>query len=151
MSWGVTVEQSRAIYPDLYFGGYVVEDSKEEPARIYYRRDETAEIDGVRFDSIEYRFRGNRFIEIKAVIRSGIGPRSLITRSEESFHRVQQALIGKYGKPTKYEESYFIDFVIVTRVAEWDRPDATIVLEYKGPERANEDHLVFELREGGRH
>ncbi len=151
LSWGTTVEQAQAIYRDLYFGKYLVEDSGTEPSRIYFRRDETGEVDGVAFDFIEYSFRQNRFCGIRAVMRSRIGPRSLITRSEESFTRLHESLARRYGRPTKYTESYFTDFVTVTRVAQWDRPDATFVLTYKGPETANEDQLIFELREGGRH
>ncbi len=151
LTWGVTTEQARAIYRDLYFGSYIVENSKEEPSKVYFRKGETAEIEGDAFDSIEYWFKENRFYKVRAVMRSGIGPRSLVTRSEESFDRLHRALIRKYGNPTKYQEGYFIDFVTIVRVAEWDRRDATIVLEYKGPAGTSEDQLVFELGEGGRH
>ncbi len=151
LAWGTPVEQARAVYPDLYFGSYVVEGAREEPSMIYYRKDEKAEIHGVAFDYLQYWFRNNRFYKIRAAMRTGIGPRTLVTRSEESFDRVNRELVDKYGKPTKYAENYFIDLVTVTRVAEWDRSDAAIVLEYKGPEGTNEDQLVFELREGGRH
>ncbi len=151
LTWGVTVEQARAVYRDLYFGRYFVEDSKEEPSRIYYRKGETAEIEGVTFDSVEYWFREDRFHKVRAVMRSRIGPRSLITRSEESFDLLHRALIRRYGDPTKYDESYFTDFVTVVRVATWDQGNATVVLEYKGPEGTDEDQLVFELRQGGRH
>ena len=151
LSWGATVEQARTVYRDLYSGSYVVENGMEEPSRIYYRRDETAEIEGVAFDSIQYWFRANRFYRVRAVMRSGIGPRSLITRSEESFARLRRDLARRYGAPTRYTESYFADFVTVVRVAQWDRADATVVLKYKGPETTNEDELTFELREGGRH
>lgn len=151
LTWGVTVEQARAAYPDLYFGSYVVDGTREEPSRIYYRKTETSEIEGVAFDSIGYWFKKDRFRKVSAVIRSGIGPRALITRSEESFDLLRRALIRKYGAPTTYNESYFTDFVTVTRVAQWRRADATIVLEYRGPEGTNEDQLIFELREGGGH
>ncbi len=151
LPWGTTVEKARAIHPDLNFGRYAVEDGGRELCAVYFRRDETGKIEGVEFDSIEYLFRENRFFGIRAVMRSRIGPRSLITQSEESFSRLQQALVRRYGAPAKYSESYFTDFVTVTRVAQWDRPDAAVVLTYKGPEGSNEDQLIFELRGGGRH
>lgn len=149
--WGASVEQATGIYRDLYFGNYVLEGGGREPSKVYYRKHETAAIDDVAFDSIEYWFRDDRFFKIRAVMRSGIGPRSLVTRSEESFTLLHRALVRKYGEPTKYDESYFADFVTVVRVARWDRNDARIVLEYKGPERTNEDRLTLEVREGGRH
>ncbi len=150
LTWGASIEQATGIYRDLYFGKYVLEDKGREPSKVYYRKRETTAIDDVAFDSIQYWFRDNRFFKIRAVMRSGIGPRSLITRSEESFTLLHRALVRKYGEPTKYDESYFADFVTVVRVARWDRNDATIVLEYRGPGRTNEDELTLEVREGGR-
>ena len=150
MPWGISIERALDIHRDLYFGSYVVEDPSEEPSKAYYRKDETAEIDGVAFDCVQYRFKGNRFHAITAEMRSRIGPRSLVTRSEEAFDRLHRSLVRRYGKPTKFDEGYFVDFVTVTRDAEWDRGDATIVLRYRGPETTNEDRLVFELRAGGR-
>ncbi len=149
LTWGASIELATGIYRDLYFGSYELEDKGREPSKVYYRRHETAAIDDVTFDSIQYWFRENRFYKIRAVIRSGIGPRALITRSEESFAQLHLALTGRYGEPTKYSESYFTDFVTVVRVARWELRDATILLEYKGPERTNEDRLTFELIEGG--
>ncbi len=151
LAWGASIEQATGIYRDLYFGNYVLEDKGREPSKVYYRKHETTAIDDVAFDTIQYWFRDNRFFKIRAVMRSGIGPRSLITRCEESFDLLHRALVRKYGEPTKYDESYFADFVTVVRVARWDRSDATIVLEYRGPEGTNEDRLTLELREGGRH
>ncbi len=151
LHWGATVAQAQSIYRDLYFGSFAVEDSRDEPSKIYSRKDETQDVEGVAFDSIEYWFRRDRFYRVRAVMRSRIGPRSLITRSEESFDQLRKSLTGRYGKPAKYDEGYFVDFVTVVRSAEWQRPDATIVLEYKGPESTNEDRLIFELREGGGH
>ncbi len=151
LMWGASVEQATGIYRDLYFGNYVLDDKGREPSKVYYRKHETAAIDDVAFDSIEYWFRDNRFYKIRALMHSEIGPRSLITRSEESFTLLHRALVRKYGEPTRYDESYFADFVTVVRVAQWDLHDAAIVLEYKGPERTNVDHLSLEVREGGRH
>ncbi len=150
LMWGASVAQAKGIYGDLSFGNYVLEDKGREPSKVYNRTHETATIEDVAFDAIEYWFRDDRFVKIRAVMRSGIGPRALVTRSEESFDLLHRALVRKYGEPTKYDESYFTDFITVVRVARWDRSDATIVLEYRGPERTNEDELTFELREGGR-
>lgn len=150
LAWGVTVEQARITYPDLSFGSYVVEDARQEPSRAYYRKDESAEIDGVAFDSIQYLFKGDRFHGIRAVMHSRIGPRSLVTRSEESFDLLHRALTRHYGRPARYDERYFTDFISVVRVAEWSGAGAAVILEYKGPEGTNEDQLVLDVREGGR-
>jgi len=150
LAWGISVEQALGIYPDLYFGNYVLEDSKREPSRIYFRKQETPVIEDVVFDSIQYWFKDNRFYRIKAVIHSGIGPRSLLTRSEEAFDRLQESLTRKYGAPAIYSEKYFTDFISVVRDVEWTRGDVLVVLKYKGPEGTNEDRLTFELVKGGR-
>jgi len=150
LTWGVSVEQAFSIYHDLYFGKYVVEDVKQEPSKIYYRKDETGRIDDIVFDSIEYGFKDNRFYKIKAVIHSKIGPRTLVTRSEEAFDQLQKSFIRKYGEPAKYHESYFTNFITVMRDVEWDVGDISIALKYKGPEGTNEDQLIFELVKGGR-
>ncbi len=150
LTWGVSVEQAIGIYRDLYFGNYALEDDAREPSKIYFRKQETAVIDDVEFDSIQYWFKDNRFYRIKAIIHSGIGPRSLLTRSEEAFDQLHESLTRKYGVPTKFSERYFTDFISVLRVVEWARGDVLVVLEYKGPEATNEDRLTFELIKGGR-
>ncbi len=150
LTWGVTVEQAMGIYRDLYFGNYVLEDRTREPSKIYFRKQEEAVIDDVVFDSIQYWFRDNRFYRIKAIIHSRIGPRSLLTRSEEAFDQMRESLTRKYGAPAKYSERYFTDFISVMRDVEWARGDVLVVLSYKGPEGTNEDRLTFELVKGGR-
>jgi len=150
LTWGVSVEQAMGIYPDLYFGNYVLEDNTREPSKIYFRKQETAVIYDVVFDSIQYWFKDNRFCRIKAFIHSRIGPRSLLTRSEEAFDQLKESLTRKYGAPTKYSERYFTDFISVVRDVEWARGDVLVVLTYKGPEGTNEDRLTFELVKGGR-
>lgn len=150
LTWGVSVEQAMGIYRDLYFGNYVLEDKTREPSKIFFRKQETAVIDDVAFDSIQYWFKDNRFYRIKAFIHSSIGPRSLLTRSEEAFDQLRESLTRKYGAPTKFSERYFADFISVVREVEWTRGDVLIVLTYKGPEGTNEDRLTFELVKGGR-
>jgi len=150
LRWGVSVEQAMGIYRDLYFGNYVLEDKTREPSKIFFRKQETAVIDDVAFDSIQYWFKDNRFYRIKAFIHSSIGPRSLLTRSEEAFDQLHESLTRKYGAPTKFSERYFADFISVVREVEWTRGDVLIVLTYKGPEGTNEDRLTFELVKGGR-
>lgn len=151
LPWGTTVEEAEAVHPDLYFERFAIEGAKEAPSRVFHRRNENPEIEGVAFDYMEYRFRENRFYMIRAVMISRVGPRSLVTRSEESFDLLRRSLTRRYGAPSKFDESYFTDFVTVVRIAEWDRIDATIVLEYRGTGETNEDQLTFVLREGGKH
>ena len=150
LTWGVSVEQATGIYRDLYFGNYVLEDKTREPSKIFFRKQETAVIDDVVFDSIQYWFKDNRFYRIKAFIHSRIGPRSLLTRSEEAFDELHESLTRKYGAPAKFSERYFADFISVVRDVEWARGDVLVVLSYKGPEGTNEDRLTFELVKGGR-
>lgn len=150
LTWGVSVEQAMGIYRDLYFGHYVLDDKAREPSKIYFRKQETAVIDDVAFDSIQYWFKDNRLYRIKAIIHSRIGPRSLLTRSEEAFDQLHRSLTRKYGVPGKFRERYFTDFISVVRDVEWARGDVLVVLSYKGPEGTNEDRLTFELVKGGR-
>src|SRR5512140_1765650 len=82
LRWGTSIEQSSKIYQDLIFEQYVISDGKEEPRKVYVRTAEHREIENVTFDSVEYGFKGGHFYQVKAVLHSKIGPRTLVTRAE---------------------------------------------------------------------
>ncbi len=145
MKWGVSVEQARNIYKDLYFDQYVLADNKDEPSKMYIRKDEYDVIDNVSFDSVEYFFRRNHFHRIRADLRSRFGPRTLVTRAEASWEKMVEYLRRKYGDPKEQRTRYVTENLAVVKEMRWEEGDIFLHLTYKGPERTNEDQLIFEM------
>jgi hypothetical protein len=145
LTWGVSVEQAEKAYPDLYFGDYELVNRREEPEKIYYRTDNPEKIGGVVFDTYEYRFKRDAFYEIKASLRSKIGPRTLVTRAESSWGQMAEYLVRKYGEPKERRTEYMTEYLVVVKEMRWDVGGVFIHLNYKGPKGVNEDQLIFEM------
>jgi hypothetical protein len=143
--WGISTEQAGNAYPDLHFGGYEIENSKEEPVKIYSRNAVTEKFDGVLFDSFDYGFKGDRFYKVRASLQSKIGPRTLVTRAETSWNQLAEYLVRKYGAPKEHSTRYVTEYLVVVKEMRWNVGGVFIRLNYKGPESADEDQLIFEI------
>jgi hypothetical protein len=143
--WGISTEQAGTAYPDLHFGGYEIENTKEEPVKIYSRNAVMEKLDGVLFDSFDYGFKGDRFYKVRASLQSKIGPRTLTTRAETSWNHLAEYLVGKYGAPKEHSTRYVTEYLVVVKEMRWEIGGVFIRLNYKGPESADEDHLIFEM------
>ena len=148
MRWGTSIEQSSKIYPDLYFEKYVILDSKEEPRKVYVRKVEHGDIENVTFDSIEYWFKGDHFYQIRAMLHSRIGPRTLVTQAENAFEKINDRLRNRYGKPSDHKVDYVTEFIVVVREATWIVDHSAITIKYEGAGRTNED--LFTLDDAGK-
>jgi hypothetical protein len=147
LRWGTSIEQSLKIYKDLYFEKYVVTDSKEEPWKVYVRRVEHGEIENVTFDSIEYWFKGDHFYQIRAMLHSRIGPRTLVTPAENAFEKINGRLRNRYGEPSGHKVDYVTEFIVVVREATWIVDHSAITIKYEGVGRTNEDLLTLRMQE----
>jgi hypothetical protein len=131
----------------LGFEKYVISNSKEEPAKVYVRRVEHGAIEDVVFDSIEYWFKGDHFYQVRAVLHSRIGPRTLVTRAENAFDKINGRLRNRYGDPSDHKVDYVTEFIVVVKEATWIVDHSAITIKYKGAERANEDLLTLIMQE----
>jgi hypothetical protein len=135
------------IYQDLYFEKYVISDSKEEPRRVYVRRVEHGEIEDVVFDSIEYWFKGDHFYQVRAVLHSRIGPRTMVTRAENAFAKMNGRFRNRYGDPSDQKVDYVTEFIVVVRKATWVVDHSAISIKYEGTGSTNEDSFTLTLQE----
>jgi len=147
LRWGTSIEQSLKIYQDLSFEKYVISDSKEEPRKVYVRKVEHGVIENAMFDSIEYWFKGDHFYQIRAVLHSRIGPRTLVTRAENAFDKINGRLRNRYGDPSGHKVDYVTEFIVVVREATWIVDHSAITIKYEGVGRTNEDLLTFTMHE----
>jgi len=147
LRWGASIEQSSKFYQDLYFEKYVVTDSKKIPRKVYLRRVENGEIEDVTFDSIEYWFKGDHFYQVRAILHSRIGPRTLVTRAEDAFEKVNGRLRNRYGQPSGHKIDYVTEFIVVVREATWNLDRSAISIKYEGVGRTNEDSFTLTMRE----
>lgn len=147
LPWGTSIEQSAKIYRDLQFEKYVVSGSKEEPRKVYVRKGEHGEIENVTFDSIEYWFRGDQFYQIRAEMHSRIGPRTVVTKAENAFARMNDRLRNRYGDPSDHRVDYVTEFIVVVREATWIVDRSAITIRYEGVGGANEDLFTFTMQE----
>jgi hypothetical protein len=147
LRWGTSIEQSSKIYPDLSFEKYVVSEGKEEPGKVYVRKAEHREIENVTFDSIEYWFKGDHFYKIRAVIHSRIGPRTLVTRAEDAFQKINDRMRDRYGGPSDHKVDYFTEFIVVVKEATWNRDQSAITIKYEGAGRTDEDLFTLTMQE----
>jgi hypothetical protein len=145
LSWGISEEQAGNAYPDLHFGGYEIENSKEAPVKMYSRNAVPEKFDGVLFDSFDYGFKGDRLYKVRASLQSKIGPRTLVTRAETAWNQLAEYLVRKYGAPKEHSTRYVTEYLVVVKEMRWDIGGVFIRLNYKGPERADEDQLIFEM------
>jgi hypothetical protein len=147
LRWGTSIEQSSKIYPDLSFEKYVISNSKEEPRKVYIRKGEHGEIENVTFDSIEYWFKGDHFYQVRAVLNSRIGPRTLVTRAEDAFDKMNGRLRNRYGEPSNRKVDYVTEFIVVVKEATWIVGNSAITIKYEGAGRTNEDLLTLTMKE----
>ena len=147
LGWGTSIEQSSRIYPDLSFEKFVISGSKEEPWKVYVRTMENGKIENVTFDSIEYWFKGDHFYQITAELHSRIGPRTLVTRAEDAFDKLNGRLRSRYGDPSGHKVDYVTEFLVVVREANWIVDHSVLSIKYEGAGRANEDLLTFTMQE----
>ena len=101
------------------------------------------------FGSLEYWFRGDGFYEIRAVLSSRIGPRTLVTEAERSFETLVGRIGRAYGKPKAYNVKYVTEYLEVIKEARWDSRGVTILLRYNGAEKGDVDRLTLEIRKQG--
>jgi hypothetical protein len=147
LKWGTPIDQASKTYPDLGFDRYVISSSKEEPWKVYVRSVEHADIENVRFDSIEYWFKGDHFYQIRAVLHSRIGPRTLVTRAETAFDKINGRLRERYGDPTVRKVDYVTEFIVVMREVTWNVNHSAITVKYEGAGVTNEDLLILTMQE----
>jgi hypothetical protein len=147
LRWGTSIEQSSKIYQDLYFEKYMISNSKEEPSKVYVRKVEHGDIENVTFDSIEYWFKGDHFYQIRAVLHSRIGPRTLVTRAENAFDKITGKLRDRYGDPSDHKVDYVTEFIVVVKEATWIVDHSAITIKYEGAGRTNEDLLTLKMQE----
>jgi len=147
LRWGTSIEQSLKIYQDLSFEKYVISDSKEEPRKVYVRKVERGVIENVTFDSIEYWFKGDHFFQIRAVLHSRIGPRTMVTRAENAFDKMNGRLRNRYGDPSDHKLDYVTEFIVVVREATWIVDHSAITIKYEGVGRTNDDLFTLTMRE----
>jgi hypothetical protein len=147
LRWGTSIEQSSKIYPDLYFKKYAMIDSREEPWKVYVRRAEHGDIENVTFDSIEYWFNRDHFYQLRAVLNSRIGPRTLVTRAEDAFDKINGRLRNRFGDPSDHKVDYVTEFIVVVREATWIVDHSAITIRYEGAGRTNEDLLTLTMKE----
>ena len=147
LRWGASIEQSMKIYQDLYFEKYVISDSKEEPRRVYVRRVEHGKIEDVVFDSIEYWFKGDHFYQVRALLHSRIGPRTMVTRAENAFAKMNGRLRNRYGEPSGHKVDYVTEFIVVVREATWNVDPSAITIKYEGVGSTNEDLFTLTMQE----
>jgi hypothetical protein len=147
LRWGTSIEQSSKIYQDLHFEKYVISDGKEEPWKVYVRKVEYGEIENETFDSIEYWFKGDHFYQIRAVIHSRIGPRTLVTRAENAFQKINGRWRNRYGAPSDHKVDYVTEFIAVVRESTWIVEHSAITIKYEGAGRTDEDLLTLTMQE----
>jgi hypothetical protein len=147
LRWGTSIGQSLKVYQDLSFEKYVVSGSKEEPRKVYVRRVEHEIIENVTFDSIEYWFKGDQFYQIRAVLHSRIGPRTMVTRAENAFDKINGRWRNRYGDPSGHKVDYVTEFIVVVREASWIVDQSAITIKYEGIGRTNEDLLTLTMQE----
>ena len=147
LRWGTSIEQSSKIYQDLHFEKYVISGSKEEPRKVYVRTVEHGEIENIMFDSIEYWFKGDHFYQVRAVLHSRIGPRTLVTQAENAFEKIYGRLRNRYGEPSGHKVDYVTEFIVVVREATWTVDHSAITIKYEGAGRTNEDLLTLNMQE----
>ncbi|MFA6148020.1 MAG: hypothetical protein WC899_07420 [bacterium] len=149
LRWGTSVEEATRIYPDLYFEKYVMIDNKKEPWKVYVRKAEHGEIENVPFDSIEYWFKGGRFYQVRAVLQSRFGPRTLVTQAENDYNKVRQRLKNRYGNPSDQKVEYVTEFLVAVKEATWVVDRSAITIRYEGIGKADEDELTLTMKERG--
>ncbi len=147
LKWGASLEQASKIYQDLDFEKYVISNSKEEPWKVYVRRAEHGDIENVTFDSIEYWFRGDHFIQVRALLQSRIGPRTLVTRAEDAFDKINGRLRNRYGNPSADKVNYVTEFIVVVKEATWIVDHSAVIIKYEGAGKTNEDLLTLIIQE----
>ena len=147
LRWGTSIDQSSKTYQDLSFERYVISDGKEEPRKVFVRKVEHGEIENVTFDSIEYWFKGDHFYQIRAVLRSRIGPRTMVTRAENAFGKINGRLKERYGNPTGNKVDYVTEFIAVVKEATWIVDHSAITIKYEGAGKTDEDMLTLTLQE----
>ena len=147
LRWGTSIEQSSKIYQDLYLEKYVISDGKEEPRKVYVRKVEHVVIENITFDSIEYWFKGDHFYRVRAELHSRIGPRTMVTRAENAFDKMNGRLRNRYGDPSDHKVDYVTEFIVVVREATWIVDRSAITIKYEGVGRTNEDLFTVTLQE----
>jgi len=147
LRWGASIEQSSKIYQDLAFEKYVISGGKEEPWKVYIRKVEHGEIENVTFDSIEYWFKGDHFYRVTAELHSRIGPRTMVTRAENAFAKMNGRLRTRYGDPSGHKVDYVTEFIVVVREATWIVGHSAITIKYEGVGRINEDMFTLTMQE----
>ena len=123
--------------------------NKDAPFQAFVRSRTAKRIYGVRFDSLEYWFRGNRFLEIHAVLQSRIGPRTLVTEAERSYDALAERIRKTFGDPAEHTVKYVTQDLAVVKETAWTTRGVSVRLKYKGVERGDVDRLTLEMGSKG--
>jgi hypothetical protein len=149
LMWGDTVDQALRVYPDLQFEGYRMVNAREAPFRAYVRGRDNNRVDGVRFNTLEYWFRGDRFVKIRAVLKSRIGARTMETEAERSYETMADSIRGAYGVPSERTVKYVTVYLAVIKETAWETRGVTIRLRYEGAAGGDVDRLTLEMAKTG--
>jgi hypothetical protein len=127
LAWGTTEAQARASWPDLVFQRYSLPEGEPVPYRIYARENETKEIYGVGFDSVQYWFREGALRRVTAEYRSQVGPRTLESAAGSAFETAASAIRARLGKPVEERRSGTVE---IERVDVWASGGLLVRLSY---------------------
>ena len=147
LRWGASAREATGVYKDLYFDRYVISGGREEPWKVYVRKAEYEVLENVTFDSIEYWFKGDHFYQVRAVLQSRIGPRTLVTQAETDFEKISRRMQNRYGNPSHHKVDYVTEFIVVVKESTWIVDQSAITVRYEGVGRTNEDLLTLTIKE----
>jgi len=99
LPWGATSEAAQTVYRDLTFVRYAISDGKETPSKVFERKNEVLQVDGIRVDEILYWFRENAFYKVTITLKSKLGPRTLETPSAVAFEELLATICRVAGEP----------------------------------------------------
>jgi len=149
LKWGIPLEQALRVYPDLHFEGYRIVNEKVAPFQAYVRERTSDRVGGVKFDSLEYWFRGDRFVGIRAVLNSRIGPRTLVTEAERSYDLLADRIRRAYGAPSRRTVKYVTEYLAVVKGMTWKNRGVSIRLQYNGAWKGDVDRLTLDMGKEG--
>ncbi len=150
LRWGTTVDDAMRRYADLHLERYALSGGARAPWKVYRRQSEVRDVEGVSFDRVEYWFRGDRLVQVQAILRSSIGPRTLQSMAESAYETIDGRLRNRYGAPAAARTNYVTEFLVIVREDSWNVGGTGFTLRYEGAGAANEDTVTLTMRERGK-
>lgn len=144
LPWGATTGKAQAVFPDLAFVRYAINDEKETPSTVYERKNEDRRIDATRVDEILYWFRNDSFYKVTATLSSKVGPRTLETPAAEAFDRLLDTINRVAGPPIENRTQR--GPLNGNRKGIWHHGDVSIALSCFEPPGVNGEELILEIR-----